>query len=40
MAARQIRFPSDGVMAEICLGVTVAGLYALVGLGLVMAFTA
>lgn len=38
MPARDIKFPSDGVMAEVCLGVTVTSLYTLVGLGLVLAF--
>jgi hypothetical protein len=36
--ARQIKVPSDGVMAEVFLGVTVASLYTLVGLGVIVAF--
>jgi hypothetical protein len=38
MPARSIKLPSDGVMADVCLGVTVTSLYTLVGLGLVIAF--
>jgi hypothetical protein len=38
MPASPIKLPSDGVMAEIRLGVTVTGLYTLVGMGLVIAF--
>jgi hypothetical protein len=38
MHARSIKLPPDGVMAEIYLGLTVTGLYTLVGLGLVFAF--
>jgi hypothetical protein len=30
----QIKFQSESVMADVCLGVTVAGLYTLVGRGL------
>ena len=37
MPARQMRVPSDGVMAEVYLGITVTSLYTLVGLGLVIA---
>jgi hypothetical protein len=37
MHARSIKLPPDG-LAEIYLGVTVTGLYTLVGLGLVFAF--
>ena len=29
---------SERVMADVCLGVTVAGLYTLVGMGLIIAF--
>lgn len=36
--ARPIKLPSDGVMAEVRLGVTVTGLDTLVGMGLVIAF--
>lgn len=38
MLARQIKVPSDGVMAQVCLGVTVTTLYTLVGLGIIVAF--
>jgi hypothetical protein len=38
MSARPTKLPSDGVMADVCLGVTVTGLYTLVGMGLVIAF--
>ena len=35
---RQIKLEPEGVMADVCLGVTVAGLYTLVGMGLIIAF--
>jgi hypothetical protein len=35
---KQIKFQSESVMADVCLGVTVAGLYTLVGMGLVIVF--
>jgi hypothetical protein len=35
---RTAQHPSEGVMADICLGVTVASLYALVAMGLMIAF--
>lgn len=38
MPTRQIKFPSDSVMAAVFLGLTVTGLYTLVGLGLIIAF--
>jgi hypothetical protein len=38
MSARPAKLPSDGVMADIYLGVTVTGLYTLVGMGIVIAF--
>jgi hypothetical protein len=38
MPASPIKPPSDGVMADVYLGVTVTGLYALVGMGLLIAF--
>jgi hypothetical protein len=38
MHARSIKLPPDGVMAEIYLGVTVTGLYTLVGLALQLLF--
>jgi hypothetical protein len=38
VSARQFKVPSDGVMAEVFLGVTVTSLYTLVGLGIIVAF--
>jgi len=38
MPGRQIKLQPDSVMADVLLGVTVAGLYTLVGMGLVIAF--
>jgi hypothetical protein len=38
MRGKQIKFQSDSVMADVYLGVTVAGLYTLVGMGLIIAF--
>ena len=38
MAARQFKVPSDGVMADVCLGVTVTSLYTMVGLVIIVAF--
>ena len=35
---REIKLQPESVMADICLGVTVAGLYALVGIGLIVVF--
>jgi hypothetical protein len=35
---KQIKFQSENVMADVCLGVTVAGLYTLVGMGLIIVF--
>jgi hypothetical protein len=35
---RQLNVPSEGVMADVCLGVTAASLYALVAMGLMIAF--
>jgi hypothetical protein len=37
--AREIRVYSDTVMAEVRLGVAVTGLYTVVSLGLILAFT-
>ena len=34
----QIKPPPDNVMADVYLGVTVTGLYTLVGMGIVLAF--
>jgi hypothetical protein len=36
--ARQFKVPSDGVMADVFLGLTVTSLYALVSLGIIVAF--
>ena len=38
MPASPIKIPSDDVMADICLGVTVTSLYTLVGMGVVIVF--
>jgi hypothetical protein len=38
MPGRQIKLQPESVMADVCLGVTVAGLYTLVGMGLTIAF--
>jgi hypothetical protein len=38
MRGKQIKFQSDSVMADVYLGVTVAGLYTLVGMGLIIVF--
>jgi hypothetical protein len=38
MPARPIKLSSEGVMADVHLGVTVTGLYTLVGLGVVIVF--
>ena len=38
MRREQIEFQSESVIADVCLGVTVAGLYTLVGLGLTIVF--
>jgi hypothetical protein len=38
MRGKQIKFQSDSVMADVHLGVTVAGLYTLVGMGLIIVF--
>jgi hypothetical protein len=35
---KQINFQSESVMADVCLGVNVAGLYTLVGMGLIIVF--
>jgi hypothetical protein len=35
---KQIKFQFESVMADVCLGVTVAGLYTLVGMGLTIVF--
>jgi hypothetical protein len=34
----QIKLPPERVIADVCLGLTVAGLYTLVGMGLIIAF--
>jgi hypothetical protein len=38
MPDRQIKLQPESIMTDLCLGVTVAGLYALVGMGLTIAF--
>jgi hypothetical protein len=38
MRHKQIEFQSERIMADVCLGVTVAGLYTLVGMGLIIVF--
>jgi hypothetical protein len=38
MDGKQIKFQSESVMADVCLGVTIAGLYTLVGMGLTIVF--
>ena len=38
MPGRQIKLQPESVMADVRLGVTVAGLYTLVGMGLIIAF--
>jgi len=35
---KQIKFQSKSVMADVRLGITVAGLYTLVGMGLIIVF--
>jgi hypothetical protein len=35
---RQLTVPIEGVMADVCLGAAVVGLYALVAMGLLIAF--
>jgi hypothetical protein len=37
-ARQQIKFQSDSAMANVYLGVTVAGLYTLVGMGPIIVF--
>jgi len=38
MPGKQLNFPSESIMADVCLGVTVTGLYTLVGLGIIIVF--
>jgi hypothetical protein len=38
MRGKLIKFQSESVMADVCLGVTVASLYTLVGMGLIIVF--
>jgi hypothetical protein len=38
MRRKQLQFQFESVMADVCLGVTVAGLYTLVGMGLIIVF--
>jgi ABC-type thiamine transport system substrate-binding protein len=35
---KRIKLPSDNVRADICLGLTVTGLYTLITMGLIIAF--
>ena len=36
---KQIKLPSDSVRADLCLGLTVTGLYTLITMGLIILFT-
>ena len=38
MPGRKIKLQPESIMADVRLGVTVAGLYTLVGMGLIIAF--
>jgi hypothetical protein len=38
MPDRQTKIQSESVMADVYLGITVAGLYTVVGMGLIIAF--
>ena len=38
MPGREIKLQPESIMADVCLGVSVAGLYTLVGMGLIIAF--
>jgi hypothetical protein len=38
MTDNPIKLPSDGVIADVCLGVTVTSLYTPAGLGVVIVF--
>ena len=38
MREKHIQLQPESVMADVCLGVAVAGLYTLVGMGLTIAF--
>jgi hypothetical protein len=38
MRSEQINLKSQSVMADVCLGVAVTGLYTLVGMGLIIVF--
>jgi hypothetical protein len=35
---RQIKLPPEGVMADVCLGLTVTGVYTLVAMALIIVF--
>jgi hypothetical protein len=35
---RQPKLPSESVMADLCLGIAVAGVNTLIGMGLIIAF--
>jgi len=38
MPSNHIKLPSDSVMADVFLGVTVTGLYTLIGMALIIVF--
>ena len=38
MFRRQIRRPSESIQADICLGVAIAGVNTLIGIGLILVF--
>ena len=38
MPVKQIKLQPEGVMADVCLGVTVTGVYTLVAMGLIIVF--
>ena len=38
MPVKQIKLPSDSVKTDVCLGLTVTGLYTLTTMGLIIAF--
>jgi hypothetical protein len=38
MQVRQFNLPSESVMADVCLGITIASLNTLIGVGLVILF--
>jgi hypothetical protein len=38
MGGKQINFQSESVMADLCLGVAIAGVNTLIGIGLIIVF--